>query len=40
VKVNVDAGHLLRLRLCTLMDDSFWLDAPAFDVVADKLFSC
>ncbi|MBI4626974.1 MAG: virulence factor SrfB [Verrucomicrobia bacterium] len=38
VRVEVDAAHLVRLRLCTLMDDAFWLDAPAFDVDAEKLF--
>ena len=37
-RVNVDAAQLLRLRLCTLMDEAFWLDAPAFDVEAKALF--
>lgn len=38
VRMQIDAGHLVRLRLCTLMDSAFWLDAPAFDVDAVKLF--
>lgn len=37
-RVDVDAAHLVRLRLCTLMDDAFWLDAPAFDIDPAKLF--
>lgn len=38
VRVEVEAAHLVRLRLCTLMDDAFWLDAPAFDVDMETLF--
>jgi hypothetical protein len=38
-RLDVDAAHLVRLRLCTLMDETFWLDAPAFDVDAEHLFA-
>lgn len=37
--VAVDASHLVRLRLCTLMDDAFWLDSPSFEVDRDRLFA-
>jgi hypothetical protein len=37
--LEVDAAHLVRLRLCTLMDDTFWLDAPSFEVDAARLFT-
>ena len=36
--VALDAAHLIRLRLCTLMDDAFWLDSPAFEVDVSRLF--
>ena len=37
--VAIDATHLVRLRLCTLMDDAFWLDSPSFEVDSSRLFS-
>ena len=37
--VAVDATHLVRLRLCTLMDDAFWLDSPSFEVDLARLFA-
>ncbi len=33
------SSQLVRLRLCTLMDDAFWLDAPAFEVDPHRLFA-
>lgn len=35
----IDATHLVRLRLCTLMDDAFWLDSPSFEVDGARLFA-
>jgi hypothetical protein len=34
-----DARRLVRLRLCTLMEDTFWLDAPYFEIDGSTLFA-
>jgi hypothetical protein len=39
VPLSLDAGQLVRLRLCTMVDDTFWLDAPTFEIVGDLLFA-
>lgn len=33
------ANQLVRLKLCTMVDDSFWLDAPIFEVDGHQLFA-
>jgi|GEM_PF-753674 len=33
------SAQLVRLKLCTMVDDTFWLDAPTFEVDAAQLFS-
>jgi hypothetical protein len=35
----LDGAHLVRLRLCTMMDNTFWLDSPSFEVDAKLLFA-
>ena len=39
VPLAVDANQLVRLRLCTMVDDTFWLDAPTFEIDAQTLFA-
>jgi len=39
VPLAVDAGQLVRLRLCTMVDDTFWLDAPTFEIDPQTLFT-
>ena len=39
VPLKIDAERLVRLRLCTLMSDTFWLDSPSFEVNATSLFA-
>jgi hypothetical protein len=39
IPLAIDASQLVRLRLCTMVDDTFWLDAPTFEIDANLLFA-
>lgn len=39
VTVPIDAAPLVRLKLCTMVDDTFWLDAPTFEIDGQQLFA-